>query len=531
MNMIKFQYVGLFLGGLLTVTSCVDDKYDLSDIDTTTAIKLDGLVVPVKLNQITLDEVLDIDKESDGIIGEYTDKNGNKYYAIRKEGYFSADPVKINELRLTDFVNVPEISLPPCNGTIPPQSVDFSYLIKNVDSSLLYLSYFGLKEGEYMKIDLDIKPASAKVSNLELLIPDTYVATCNGVEYTNGVIPVEIENGSLKNPIYVTQMRFAPVLANVDNTLDINGKIGIKSANINSNGENLTFHFSMSSYTANVVSGAINYAVEAPSINSIELIDLPDFLTSGETNLILQNPQLYLDFSRMYGANYNTDLIISPVGNGVVQTVIDKISFQSAIVMAPDAANLGLPNLYSSPVLMNVPQLKYVLSGNGLPKTLNISLENTYLDGEITNIVLGTDPGIELSGSYTFFTPLAFAEGTKIIYNKKETDFFGDDMKDVEVRELQLSANITTNLPFAVTLTVYPLDKAGNKLDAASATVPANAKESLFDVHFTNTFNGLDGVEFTVTADDVSGDSLSPDQFLLLENIRAKVTGEYVTKL
>ena len=528
--MTKFHYASLFLGGLLLTTSCVDDNYDLSDIDTSTAIKLDGLVVPVKLSQITLDDVLDVDKD-DSLIGIYTDKNGNRYYAIKQEGSFSADPVKINELRLTDYVTVPSLSLPAASGSISDATVDFSYFIRNVDPSLLYLKYFGLKEGEYMEINLSVFPANTSVSNLQIQIPSTYVATYNGQEFTNGIIPVDIENGSLKYPIYITQMQFDPLLSNVDNTLEIKGKIGIKSATINSNGENMTWQFSMSPFTANVVSGAINYKVEAPYINPVELNDLPDFLTEGETNLILENPQLYLDFSSLYGANYNTTLTISPEGTDVVNTVIEMEPFQTAIILAPDANNIGLPNLYSSPILQNVPQLKYVLSGKGLPTKLNISLDNTYLDGEISNLVLGTYPGIELAGSYTFFTPLAFAEGTQVIYSKKENDFFGDDMEEVEVNELQLSADITTNLPFAVSLTVYPLNKNGERLDSASTTVPANAQGSLFDIHFTNTFYGLDGVEFIVTADDMNGESLTPEQYLQLDNIRAKVTGKYVTKL
>lgn len=526
----NLHYASLFLGGLLLTSSCVDNDYDLSDIDTSTAIKLDGLVLPVRLNEITLDDVLDVDKD-DSIIGIYTDNKGQRYYAIRQDGSFSADPVKINELELKDPVTIPSIQIPAYNGKIENLATEFSYTINNVDPSLLYFSYFGLKSGHFMEISMNITPANVLITDLNLQIPSTYVATYNGQEYTNGIIPVEIENGSLKYPIYVTEMIFNPTLDNVDNTLNIKGDIGIKSANINSNGSDLTIQFGMSPFIVNVVSGSIKYSVDAPYINPVELNDLPDFLTEGETNLILENPQLYLDFSSLYGANYNTDIQIIPEGVDVVETYISLDPFQTSIILAPDAENIGLPNLYSSPVLQDVPQLKYILSGKGLPTKLNVNLVDPYLDGQVNNIVLGTDPGIELAGSYTFFTPLAFGDGSKIIYSKTENDFFGDDMEDVEVKELQLSANVTTNLPFSVKLSVYPLDKDGNILDSASSSIPANAKESLLDIHFTKTFSHLDGVKFIVTADDMNGESLSPEQSILLENIKAKVTGKYVTKL
>lgn len=532
MKIKKFHYGSLLLCGFLLATSCVDNNYDLSDIDTTSAVKLDGLTIPVNLSEITLNQVLDIDKESDGIVAVYTDAAGKEYYAIKQDGSFNADPVKIDELRLVDNVSVPSFTMPAINGNATSLSVDFSYLIKNVDPSLLYLTYFGLKEGYYMQIDLDINPAPVSVSGLKIKIPETYVAVYNNQTFNDGIIPVEIVNGSLQYPIYVTKMEFNPSIPNIDNVLNIGGKIGIESGSINSGGNDLTFQFKMSPFTVNVVSGGINYEVEAPSINPVELNDLPDFLTSGETNLVLQNPQLYLNFASLYGANYNTGLTISPEGAGTKDTYIKMDPFKTSIALAPDVDDLGLPDLLKSPVLQKAPQLQYVLSGNGLPEKLNITLDNPYLDGDVEMITLGTEPGIELSGSYTFFTPLSFASDSKIIYMKKEQDFFGDDIKKVEVTELQVTTDVTTNLPFEVNLTVYALDKDGNRIENASAStkVPVNAQGYLLDLHFDKPFTGLNGVEIVVTADQMNGDTLTPDQFIKLENIRATITGELVAK-
>lgn len=43
----------LYAAGLIaaaSVTSCVDDKYDLSDIDTTARIQVDNLTIPVNVD-------------------------------------------------------------------------------------------------------------------------------------------------------------------------------------------------------------------------------------------------------------------------------------------------------------------------------------------------------------------------------------------------------------------------------------------------------------------------------------------------
>ncbi|MDE5657722.1 MAG: hypothetical protein K2I25_01540 [Muribaculaceae bacterium] len=46
---------GTAFAALTTValTGCVDDKYDLSDIDTTAGIKVNDLVVPVNIDAVT----------------------------------------------------------------------------------------------------------------------------------------------------------------------------------------------------------------------------------------------------------------------------------------------------------------------------------------------------------------------------------------------------------------------------------------------------------------------------------------------
>lgn len=530
MKITKLTYAALLVGSIGMATSCIDDKYDLDNINTSTAIKLNNLTVPVKLSEITLDDVLDVDMDDpDAIIQIKTDAAGNRYYAIVKGGYFSADPVFIGELEAVSEFSIPSFDIPG-NGTIEDRTVPFSYLINNVDESLNYLSKFGLKESNLLQISLDVYPATASLNNVVIKIPDTFVAYYNGSTISNGNVAVNIVNGHLEYPLYITEMRFEPVLTpNDQRQIDIAGVIGLASATVSNPSGDVTLQFNMSPFTANVVSGSIEYHVDVPTIEPVELTDLPDFLTDGESQLILQNPQLYLDFTQLNGANYNTSLNIYPEGEGTSEIMIPDLVFQETLILAPDIYDLGMPAMYDSPVTVPAPQLMNILYGNGIPERINFEMGTTYLDGDVQNLELGVDKLLE--GSYTFFSPLAFANGTKIIYSKTEDDFFGDDMEDVEVSLLELSTNVTTNLPFAVNLVVYPLDKDGKVLDQASGTVPANAKNSLLDIKFTKPFKGLDGMRFTVTADDMNGTSLTPEQYLLLENIRATVTGEYVTKL
>lgn len=539
MNIPKLSLVVLTTACLCAVSSCKDDKYDLSDIDTTTAIKLDNLVLPVNLNEITLDQVLKVDEDDpDDPI-----KIINGSYVIQKKGEFTADDVTVDMLEAEDYTTVDPLPLFTDAGGVQIQenTTMFSYLVNDVDPSLKSLSYLKLDEKEMM-VTLDMVPNNINYNNVILEIPEGYIATYKNQEYFDGHIPVVIKNGQLDEPFYITSMTFAeplfPKMVDGVNQLDITGPIGFYSATLDApyNGD-ITANFIMYPFTANIASGTILYEIEDPEIEPVNLDDLPDFLTEGETKLILTNPQLYLSFPPMYGADYTGLMSITPNGPGTI--TIDPFQlndFPVNLVVAADPSDLWLEEEYPNPVTQPNPQLQYLVYGDGLPENIDFSLTNTNLNGSIDNFELGQD--IKVVGQYTFIAPLAFEAGSQILYTKKETEFFGDDAEDVLVEELRITTNATTKVPFAVNLTVYPLDKKGERIKSktgayitATSGISAMAQNELLDLHFTEPFNGLDGVEFSVTADDMDGQQLKPDQTIMLKNIRAKVTGEYVTKL
>ncbi len=49
----KFLCCAAAASAVVGLTGCVDDKYDLSDIDTTTRIQVNDLVLPVNIDAVT----------------------------------------------------------------------------------------------------------------------------------------------------------------------------------------------------------------------------------------------------------------------------------------------------------------------------------------------------------------------------------------------------------------------------------------------------------------------------------------------
>lgn len=74
------------------VTSCVDDDYDLTDIDSTVRLQVKELTIPVTLDPIEMSTVL---SESDNI------KIVNGAYSVSETGRFTSSPVKINSINLS----------------------------------------------------------------------------------------------------------------------------------------------------------------------------------------------------------------------------------------------------------------------------------------------------------------------------------------------------------------------------------------------------------------------------------------------
>ena len=537
-------FTSLFIGGCIMVTSCVDDKYDLSDIDTESAIKFDGLVVPVNLESIYLDQVLKVDDDDpSNPIKIYIDTQGNSRYAIQKSDKFHANEVYIPEIEATKGASINSLPVPVNGTSIQQAMVPYIYMIApgKVDDSIEKLYRFGMSEP--MKIDLSFYYAdnskNVDINNLVLSIPESFTAYYKGAEFTGGEIPVGLNSGMLDEPIFVYAIDFGADGIEPEGTpgnkgLTFEGMLGISSGTVESGSEGLYAQFTMSPFTVNQISGSINYEVEAPTFDPVSLEDLPDFLRESDSNLIISNPQLYFYLGNPTGAPFHTSLSIEPYGNNGSVIDIAMKPFESSIILAADPQELPLSNLYPEATIQPETGLRYILSGDGLPESINFNLSNTYLRGDVPNLVLGTYMNVE--GEYTFFSPLALESSSTILYQKSETDFFGDDMKEVRVDQLRLTCYPSTNLPFDLTLTVYPLDKDGKRIKEngneikAEGTIKANANGSeQLDINFNQPFTGLDGVEYVVFAEFMDNEALSPEQYIKLDKIRATVSGEYVT--
>ena len=144
--------------------------------------------------------------------------------------------------------------------------------------------------------------------------------------------------------------------------------------------------------------------------------------------------------------------------------------------------------------------LTTVLDGAGLPASLDITLDDPKVDNKpVENLPIGSNLGI-VDGKYEFSAPLSFGEGSQIVYTDTETGWGSDDLDAITIETLAVTTKISSQLPFSVNFTGYPIDADGNRINNVSiegAEVPANCSDHEITIRITGEIRRLDGIEFT----------------------------------
>lgn len=585
----KHQFLRLALpaSAMLMLTGCVDNDYDLSDIDTTSEIKVNDLTLPLNLAAIRLDEVVDL---ADNDLIEIYEENGEKFYALTKSGSIQTDPILIRAIRATAPV-IPSVSAPvstdvnaarsaDVNFSLPALSQTFSYQARSIDPSVLSLTKVTVSPMVFtIRLSMEYvgNGLSGTVSNLRFQFPKGLTATADTGEYdpATGILTVQratlTEGQELTVRLTATAVDLSANGAALSGgSMDFNGTLGLLSGatlaidtDALSMAETLpriSLGFTLGDFEVKSFSGRIDYSVGGVDIAPIALSGLPDFLNNPNTSLIPADPQLYLNIDNTT-APYGTDAKASAIrlnshfSSGYVRTEksdgfsLGNVKGQTAynLLFAPQASVVSIPPSlaqYADPAPVRVDftgmgEILY-LPGHkdGLPASIGVGIENLSVTGaaggEITDFPVGSQiPGI--SGEYTFFAPLSFAQGTVIVYQKTDNGWDSDDLKDLNINTVRITATASTSIPVDLDLSVSLVDAAGNVLGSTeSFHLPANSNMESVSLTMTTSpgspIRGIDGVRYTAVVTQPNSDSypIGPDLTIDLSDLRITVNGAYI---
>ena len=354
-----FLIGGLATLSLIMVSSCTDSSYDLNNVDTTARFKANDLIVPINLAVLTFDQVLDLDENSE--IVKDKDASGREIYAVKKEGNFHSDPVKVEKITAHPTINPKESTLDVLPGTPPgfdPQitayydiniePVDFQADANDFDKAIKEIKQLGTESKLYIR--LKIKSIGSKTIDfskvffedlkveypigLDLSSEDTGIAFdkanhCFTISkkdiQSNGEAIVELD----VNEIDATQR---PGEIDYNNrTIKIRDKITVKSGSVNIYGINVsdlpekvkfTFQPTIDNIVVEKFTGKVQYDVENVNIEPIDLSNLPDFLKQDGTKMGIMNPQIYLAINNPVGdyASFESGFSLTPERDGIKGT-------------------------------------------------------------------------------------------------------------------------------------------------------------------------------------------------------------------
>ncbi|MDE7409901.1 MAG: hypothetical protein K2N09_07750, partial [Muribaculaceae bacterium] len=444
----------LSLTAVTMMTGCVDDKYDLSDIDTTSRFTVDNLTVPVNLSEIKLKNVVNLDDNEnistiDGV------------YAISKDGSispteFKLDPINVNAPHIDQIkISVPSPGVAVSGIDLP--AID----LPHVDKKEYDISMNGIEDALKALDEIKTTPINIQVTlsvpselssggnkvafqNLKLQLP--WGLLINNPKYNNhtGILDVgEIEIGPSGSAFIVIAANGLNLLgkgAVKNGYLGIKGEVGIEDGckiklTIN---ESVTIpspieikaDFQVSSFSIEKFSGSIDYKMDDIKINPISLSDLPDFLNNPETNIIIANPQIKVNIVNpvaKYGLVGKGRLTLSSQfkeGNPVIRSsdVFNLADHDGdgicGLTFAPKV-NEGDPDMCAFTglgyVLTMLDENPAAISGGwGLPESISVAIEDLSFAGNVTDFPLGNIGSA--SGDYSFNAPLGFESGSTVFY-------------------------------------------------------------------------------------------------------------------
>lgn len=560
------------------LSGCIDDKYDLSDIDTTARVNFNDLVLPVKMAPVELQNVIEADAsddlESDAEF-RYNVETGEYY--IQTDGTFSVDDITINGINVDPLDNETRtVTTPVRQGSEKLSEIsgvdlndllyDFTYEFDGVDD---YIQDISVATTDF-SININARTSSPDVmlSDMCFHFPAGLVGTPvadNGrydVDYdiNTGLLTVYGQYTQMHLVFDVDQLYLHEAggqFNRADATFIFKNNVGVVDAEIVSENAapsvTISIDYDFSALDVTAITGIIHYDADVDD-SSVSLADLPKELRQEGTDITLLDPQIYLNVTNPlaeYGAFAETGLAIYQVRDD--DTAADP-SAEISDVKIGFNPNTGAPVLDQTILLSTgteAPEntimpftnhvrfdgLGAVVAGNGLPTELLVRFVDPRvpMNTKVTDFPIGQTVS-RVEGTYTFYAPLALAKDSRIVYSDDDCGWDLEDADDLHIDLLEITTDVTSELPLSVTLSAIPLDKKGDPMDpekikVTPAEIPANSTASVV-LRVTGDIVGIDGIRYTATVvADGSEKALTRTMKLKLDNLRGKINGYYQTKM
>lgn len=582
-------FVSLSLGLL---TGCIDNDFDLSDLDNTIGIGNGELVLPsCSTDSIKLDEVLELNNSQ-----TLVEQANGDYYYLQNGSDVSETHTKVNPITvfrkqqtshdfsfsLADYltrnrqlaratnmaVNITKEQVVynfAYEGTMPDEVEKLTRA--NINGSLTIRNGFSA----------EMKAAIPVIAELTMEFPDflTIGSVQTTQQYTIEGSKIVFHNVStasdLEANIQLTQIDLTKTGSSLGSvtvngktlTLSADVKMAMKVNNIvadNISAGNTTCKISS---TMNInrdmvitqVRGFFNPNIDLSNIGNTDVTGIPDFLTNDGVVIDIANPQILLTIeSNLDVSGILSGTLVATKSGNKKNIQIPEFAIQknatSKVCICRDKSKVDASQ-YTS--VVEVANLSEVL--NPIPDKIEFKGAARANNKVEADFELGKN--YTLKPSYRIEAPLAFGENANIVYTDSFDDM-NDDLKDLDVDDntyLEMTGEVENKIPAYLNASAVAIGTDGNELSAAEVKVDVDgeiaasedgktAKVSTLKIKLTpakGALKKLDGLKFTVSGSakattdgqpTIVGQTLNAKHHsLVVKNIKIKLVGKAIADL
>lgn len=566
-----------FALALLLLSGCIDDKYNLSDIDTTSGFNVNDLVLPLNLDEITLKSIFSIDDDS-----KIKEINGE--YVVVTDGDFSSGNVIVDRIEMAAPVipsSSSKVVIPDNlrgNGlmtgaeaavvtvALPDNGTSFTFESNNVATEISEIENLKIDFGLTMRCEI---PQFARVMkgyklrNLQLQMPkglkcevaggrydaNTGIATIPVVEVTGIAAELKFRFSALDAKRANMQFsKDAHTIKFEGELRQLSGELEIATSDIYGGAAmppvvDFNNEYVATSLTVSEFTGRVAYRPKGLSPEPFSLDGLPDVLAQQSTDICISNPQIYVGVTNplsAYGLTADVNFALSALRESESPktykpddgafTVSEK---NSAFCLSPSVPEDVVAG-FESAKHVRFTSLSDVLSGKGVPNQIAVMLDDTEVpEQRVVSFPLGKDLG-NFEGKYKFYAPLNLKAGSKVVYVDTESGWNDADVDKIVIKHIEATATVSSDCPVETVFSAYPVDVDGKRIENVNvdvSVIAANAKSEPLKIVIDGEVKHLDGITFQAVATAKDGETLSPQMKIKLDNVKVKVSGNYVTKL
>ena len=568
----------------VSITSCVDDAYDLNkDVDLTITVGGDISTPGSSTEKITLEKIFELDDDSNIKIAE----NGD--YSLQQSGDPANSDVTVTSVELKDIettsskavlnfrkpsgtfeatagINKNDATFSITNNGVTEDIRDLKLVYVNISGRLTFtlnsmdLNKINLKKNfsiifpDYVTVTVDANQTDFVVKDNHIITfnSDVEVLSANATVVNFHVTAIDVKKSHEQNAENgFTSNENAPGKLAITDCMKVQGVSSISSndfigTSIQKTAELIT---SVSFNDSKVVKAE---AIVDPkidiNIDPIKISNLPDFLDGDDVVLDIEDPKIVLTINNEAEVDVNFTAELIPFRKGAFlndkKVVLgSKEAGEDQIIIPGEATNYTIcihrqeGDIEGYNKSITVENLNDLIEQ--IPDEIHMQNVEAKAIQNFYTIALGETK--KVNTNYEITAPLAFGSKLNIPYDDTMTDW-DIDLDELDIQKATVTMEAVNTIPLAMNMEFKALDKNGNVLDDITAVVKDNKQvapgtgdvnapvTTELTVELTSTtgaISKLDGMKYLVnaTSGEVTGKVLNENQSLTLQNIRIKIPG------